>query len=95
MAFPEEEDTDTLELTLVPMTTAGLPGLRIFGFSVVVVVVVVGFLRGIRIGVRNELLKASVGLKRYTKVQKGTKKVQKRYKKGTKKVQKGSKTTKM
>ena len=84
MAFPEEEDTDTLELTLVPMTTAGLPGLRIFGFSVVVVVVVVGFLRGIRIGVRNELLKASVGLKRYTKVQKGTKKVQKR----TKKVQK-------
>ena len=67
MAFPEEEDTDTLELTLVPMTTAGLPGLRIFGFSVVVVVVV-GFLSGIRIGVRNELLKASVGLKRYTKV---------------------------
>ena len=62
MAFPDDEDTDTLELTLVPMTTAGLPGLRIFGFSVVVVVVV-GFLRGIRIGVRNAVLKTSVGLK--------------------------------
>ena len=61
MAFPDDEDTDTLELTLVPMTTAGLPGLRIFGFSVVVVVV--GFLRGIRIGVRNAVLKTSVGLK--------------------------------
>ena len=60
MAFPDDEDTDTLELTLVPMTTAGLPGLRIFGFSVVVVV---GFLRGIRIGVRNAVLKTSVGLK--------------------------------
>ena len=61
MAFPDDEDTDTLELTLVPMTTAGLPGLRIFGFSVVVVFVV--FLRGIRIGVRNAVLKTSVGLK--------------------------------
>ena len=59
MAFPDDEDTDTLELTLVPMTTAGFPGLRIFGFSVVVV----GFLRGIRIGVRNAVLKTSVGLK--------------------------------
>ena len=45
MAFPDDEDTDTLELTLVPMTTAGL---RIFGFSVVCV----GFLMGILMGVR-------------------------------------------
>ena len=38
-------EIDTLELTLVPMTTAGL---RIFGFSVVCV----GFLMGILMGVR-------------------------------------------
>ena len=43
-----DEETETLELTLVPMTTAGLRGL---GFSVVCSAC--GFLIGILMGVRN------------------------------------------
>ena len=45
-----DEETETLELTLVPMTTAGLRGLG-FGFSVVCTGC--GFLSGILMGVRS------------------------------------------
>ena len=45
-SFEVDEETETLELTLVPMTTAGLRG---FGFSVVCTGC--GFLMGILMGV--------------------------------------------